>query len=510
VASSNIDRFSRMVNNLYTRAFEKDAQKFNTLFNKTSNLLDTSLDAHGLRSLSSLIMRDLPISYTHLDTLIPAGTPAYNLPIKDRIDTVNSWYAADATKLTRVASLLGGNLQDYAYQFAATYMNKADAAEYDVTSWTCEALVKFTSTATMKLVGQGTTATGWGMWLTNKKLTLVSALDSVNTSNGADLNDGLVHHVAVTRNAGNTLKWFVDGVEVASSTITNVSTTALSGSLEIGSSANPFTGTIDEVATYNYALTPTQIAEHYATINVVTAAATNSVGNVGWYVPPLSRAYADMTASGSDQSTEPSAYGFSGTVNLQYPAAMFLGNPGWGWLVVRIRPTWSNTAGVLHPIFTHNDADRTFELVYKATNVWALRIGNPGVSVGEVTIAATHIANQDITLAAQWVGSGSGIKLSLDGAAFVSGTSQSPGAGPTNFMFGYDGANSLAGAIHWAVMGGLAATDEQLSDADVAVYHAHGNRDPIWDTIPNIRTTKPAFLWDGRTNAHTSLAVFGE
>ena len=85
----------------------------------------------------------------------------------------------------------------------------------------------------------------------------------------ADLTDGRPHHVVATYDSFTGRKAiFIDGVQRFSHDYP-VGTMILSGGpvpAVIGNHGNgePFTGTIDEVAVYDFALTPNEITEHHA------------------------------------------------------------------------------------------------------------------------------------------------------------------------------------------------------------------------------------------------------
>jgi hypothetical protein len=77
------------------------------------------------------------------------------------------------------------------------------------------------------------------------------------------LNDGLWHHVAMVQTSKSLLDLYIDGIPRGTDTRTIGAYNA--SALTIGSFANAafFKGSIDDVRTYNYALTPTQIKTLY-------------------------------------------------------------------------------------------------------------------------------------------------------------------------------------------------------------------------------------------------------
>ena len=71
------------------------------------------------------------------------------------------------------------------------------------------------------------------------------------------------HHVVVTK-SGPAVHLYIDGVDVTGK-VSNRTIADTSGTLSIGAgAASTFRGVIDEAAVYNYALSPDQVARHYA------------------------------------------------------------------------------------------------------------------------------------------------------------------------------------------------------------------------------------------------------
>lgn len=89
-----------------------------------------------------------------------------------------------------------------------------------------------------------------------------TSVDTTQTGNGiVDASDGWVHLAAVR--SGSTCTIYADGIDRTSSHGTHTTVAANNNQLTIGSDASPaqyFTGTIDEVRVYNYALTADEIA----------------------------------------------------------------------------------------------------------------------------------------------------------------------------------------------------------------------------------------------------------
>jgi Phosphoesterase family/Concanavalin A-like lectin/glucanases superfamily len=104
----------------------------------------------------------------------------------------------------------------------------------------------------------------WNLWLVDSFLVLrKSGVADVATSTVA-IADTAWHQVAATKN-GSTVKLYIDGNDVTG-TVNNQTMQNNTNPLAIGQSsgASFFNGTIDEVAVYNVALTPSQISSRYA------------------------------------------------------------------------------------------------------------------------------------------------------------------------------------------------------------------------------------------------------
>lgn len=134
----------------------------------------------------------------------------------------------------------------------------------NLTSFTVSAWVKTANAGAgvRPIVSQITLGNSWTMSLNNNVFQFDSMNDGAVLTSGVSLNNNAWHHVAVVRDTSklkNTL--YVDGVEVASgsSTVTpyNVQQAVYVGNQFGG--AYPFTGSIDEVALYNKALTALQV-----------------------------------------------------------------------------------------------------------------------------------------------------------------------------------------------------------------------------------------------------------
>lgn len=90
---------------------------------------------------------------------------------------------------------------------------------------------------------------------------------NVTGASTGTVNDGNIHHVVATYDGAN-IRCYIDGAAsgVTACTLVGSSTShALAvGNNLAGISAGPFSGSLDEVAFYTYALSPTQVSAHFA------------------------------------------------------------------------------------------------------------------------------------------------------------------------------------------------------------------------------------------------------
>ena len=90
---------------------------------------------------------------------------------------------------------------------------------------------------------------------------------------GATLNDGLFHHIAITRKAGVEVKFYIDSVNVQTTPAPNTAGYSIAADVFIGkldpiveaqfSVNESFNGLIDEVEVFNRALLPGEIQGIY-------------------------------------------------------------------------------------------------------------------------------------------------------------------------------------------------------------------------------------------------------
>ncbi len=134
-------------------------------------------------------------------------------------------------------------------------------------TYTYEAWIKLAATGsgTYKAIcGRGSNIIDWGVW-TADKLVLFAGGGQAGISTTA-IPDTNWHHIAVTKNGGNTTKFYLDGVDVSGTTgnfVTDASTLKLAWGIDY-QGAQGFDGSMDEVAFYATALSGARIAAHFA------------------------------------------------------------------------------------------------------------------------------------------------------------------------------------------------------------------------------------------------------
>jgi prepilin-type N-terminal cleavage/methylation domain-containing protein len=149
----------------------------------------------------------------------------------------------------------------------SAYVVIPDSSNFDVTSFTISAWVRTAgATSRRRIVSQQVT-TYWGMGLLDNRLEYIGSNDGL-LNRGPLLNDSKWHHVAITREAGQWIVWYVDGAEVAREAITSTASYAIDSGMYIGrhpaSASQFFVGDIDEVRIYRRALTASAIQNLYA------------------------------------------------------------------------------------------------------------------------------------------------------------------------------------------------------------------------------------------------------
>ncbi len=130
------------------------------------------------------------------------------------------------------------------------YIDVGDDRSLEMASFSLSAWVKAAGAGRMAVVSRQSGDESWFMALNDNRLELGSSKDGILSAHGPVLNDDRWHHVCVTRDAGRTASWHVDGTLVHRQGITSMSGYRLEGSVEIGrrnDSSAHFHGILDEV-----------------------------------------------------------------------------------------------------------------------------------------------------------------------------------------------------------------------------------------------------------------------
>jgi hypothetical protein len=242
----------------------------------------------GTVSYRSIVLGDSPIVYYEFDEV--GGTTLVNSA------TTGSLYDGTFNKPQSITvnqpSFAGGGTS---YRFAGGFVVASGLTE-SLTEWTVEAWVNYDANKSAASNFFSNDQAGWNddvlIGIGPEEGTEVPAgnVGAVHQGNGGSANTdrdftgaplaaGAWHHIAVTGSTtAGALSLFIDGVLAASDTslINGVTLNGIGGfgspSLIIGASRTdglrPYVGLLDELAIYDYVLTPTQLTAH-ATITPV-------------------------------------------------------------------------------------------------------------------------------------------------------------------------------------------------------------------------------------------------
>jgi hypothetical protein len=207
------------------------------------------------------ILADSPVAYWRLGE--SAGTTADNAEGTAALDGT---YSGSPT--LGATGLLTGD-SDTAVTFGTSkYVSVAhDAALNFSDVFSLEFWVKVPSlSAWMSVIAKGG-ATGWQVGVSVNRQVVVYLQNTINVRGGSvgTLQDGTTYHVVVTKNGGNYATVYINGSD-ASATATAKTAGDTTGSLYLATytgSSEWLSGTLDEVAVYDYALTSTQVTAHY-------------------------------------------------------------------------------------------------------------------------------------------------------------------------------------------------------------------------------------------------------
>jgi hypothetical protein len=192
----------------------------------------------------------------------------------------------DGTLVNGTTFTAGKVGQAFSFDGVDDFVQVSDSPSFDFTDWTVDAWIKTTNAGTSfrRIVSQQTvspTIGAWVMMLEDNQLAACSqssdgVVDTPNDGTSATsvcigvpgqfLNDGQFHHVAVTRQAGVAVKYYIDGDLVKTIPITNTAGFTIPADVFIGKAdsvfgpnVQNFNGLIDEVEIFNRALTASEI-----------------------------------------------------------------------------------------------------------------------------------------------------------------------------------------------------------------------------------------------------------
>jgi hypothetical protein len=223
----------------------------------------------------SEVLHDTPVGFWLLDET--TGTTATDLAGSYNLTYLNTPTLGDPGPSYNIPKgvTFNGSTQNAKGDNSATFTSSASA------SWSMETWIRYTSsTNTLNPFAvrnhTPSQASVTGNFIVNNTTTGVISVQSTDSTgnviqlnSAGGFNNGAWHHVVATATSGGALVLYVNGVNVASSS-TARNTTSSERSITVGSNRNGITtyiqyfpGSIAACAYYNYALTPTQVFNHY-------------------------------------------------------------------------------------------------------------------------------------------------------------------------------------------------------------------------------------------------------
>ena len=183
------------------------------------------------------------------------------------VSTANNNNGTLINSPTWVAGKYGNSLL---FNGSNNYVNIPYSSSFSFSSYTLSAWIKTSNAGSGRrriITYQPSDPTYLLMSLNNNVLEFGDSPSGTLSTNGSLLNDNTWHLVTVTKQAGVSLTWYVDGAQVgykssSDSTVQNYST-----SIQIGtqiSHGEYFAGSIDDTRIYNTALTSAQVSSLYS------------------------------------------------------------------------------------------------------------------------------------------------------------------------------------------------------------------------------------------------------
>ena len=104
--------------------------------------------------------------------------------------------------------------------------------------------------------------------------------NSPTWTTSASLEDGSWHYLALTYNGAGSATLYIDGHSMGTQSTSSYNTTVTAGGFLVGNRNDnqlPFNGDIEDVAFYPYALSGTQVANHFAATGITAPGAPTAV-----------------------------------------------------------------------------------------------------------------------------------------------------------------------------------------------------------------------------------------
>ena len=502
----DLDRFNRIIRNLYTAQFERAA-------GTTKNRIPTGAElewAETMRArvadtLGYVISRDKPTAWLRFNhglldlgaqnnKYVDSASPARVW--QDRKATV--WYLSptwEASPRVQPSASLVDAAENGAMLFTGTssgaHVSMATASVTTL-SYTVEFLIHVVAAPGGTWDGPGLTDTNtrlYGAWLRSDAGVLaIKTMNGTGPYTFGTLSVGQTYHVMVAREYNGSVRGYINGILTLTGTAgTNSPVTGWA----IADGVDGLEVALDEVALYTTALSEEQCLEHYA-------AYAGEVTAANWDYAPAARYYEAMQFSGSDVGYDSSAtYMAAGSVTkASYYSAVCDETKMWG--VMRLRPRWAYTdAGDRTLFLWSDDANNRIILWYDATaDQWKITRLAAGAGAS-AAIAGSHAAYDHVTLA--FMLTATDVAISLDGGAWTSVSNTNIPTLTEEFWE----IGSVTADIYWMALGVGTLDDEVLANL-------LSDRDPYIKDFGDALVTELSFLWYGTGTEHVNLGSWGE
>lgn len=502
---NNLDRFGRIVRNLYTAVLEQrdKGQSTNPVPSSAELRYTEDVNIKALANLGQKIGQSYPSAWLRLnDQLLDLG--ARNNIYADSADATRTWRDYKASlwdtgsptwqATPRVVSAT--SLVDSRANGAKTFEGLSSVNDNYLISQTALPTPENTTIEFVVkiLAAPAGSWTAGGVIDSNRQLGLRLDSDGATIRLKAEpggltfgtLVVGTTYHCMFVRDARGTNRGYVNGVQVYSAASGN-NTIYGAAPWCIPGGASGLRFTMDEIAIYFTALTDAECLEHYSVFAAADPAAD-------WTYAPIARYYEPVTFSGSNLSWDKSA------VNL-YNKASYRGSvldETTMWCVMRIRPTWDYTTGDKTLFQWQNDANNKITLTFaQSTDSWVLSRLNAGAGA-TVSIVSAHAAYDYITLAFKL--SATELALSVNGGAWSTvGNTNIPTITAEFFDLPMAGLTSML----WMATGVGTLDDSVLANLNT-------NRDPLIKDFGDAIVNGLSFLWHCRDAEHIPMGAWGE